>query len=90
MKCLINACGIYVSKKHAYYIVFEQGNHYYNYIYLFITMLRGISTLDTCYQNNQCPLNSLDDENSVGQPCLLNECNFAFTHHLCMAYLHLG
>lgn len=45
------------------------------YIYLFITMLRGFSTLDTCYQNNQCPLNSLDDENIVGQPCFLNECN---------------
>lgn len=38
-------------------------------------MLRGFSTLDTCYQNNQCPLNSLDDENIVGQPCFLNECN---------------
>ena len=62
-----------IHKKIAYYIVFEQGNHYHNYIY--ITMLQGFSTLDTCYQNNQCPLNSLDDENIVGQPCLLNECN---------------
>ena len=67
---------VYNVQRTACYIMFEKEKSVCVYIY--ITMMLHVvefSTLDGSCQNNPCPLNSLDDENIVGQPRLSNECN---------------